>query len=312
MNICQDIEFFDAAQEASREAFELWRAVFTSWSEETCSIIADRLQSGLRAGTVRLPAVRLRREGKLIAALRLEYSSYAGPVKGEFRRGVHVGEVAVSPELQSCGAGTFLMEKTVELLKEETPGADFACLGGYVNFYRRFGFVPVDGVVRLELPLTPERGGTKRFPLPERLPRPESALIRPFDPAADGGAVTELQKAAPGERIFDRKMLEREFIFRKATSELDCFVTPGADGKPCGYLFRSGSGIYSMGYTDSKTRDILFAEALHRIADSGAQSLTVSCDPDGTEAYFREKQLPFRRIAAVGGICSAMKLELKH
>lgn len=310
MSTSQDFEFFEAGAAESSQVFELWCSVF-SWSDETKKIISDRLQAGFRAGTVRLPAVRFRRTGALAAALRLEYWTFPGKENDKDERVVHVGEVAVLPEYQGCGIGTFLMEHTVELLKKDVPCADYAFLGGYTGFYSRFGFRPVDAAPRLEVPLAPERGGTKRFSILERLPRPEAGVFRPFSPETDGESVIQLQRPGSGERKFDRATLEREFIFRKNYFEQDCFVVPEKNGKLSGYLFRCDSGIYSFGFSKEEIRDQLLSEAFHRIGATGSSTLSISGNLDQSEIWLREKQIPFRKISPVGGICSSMRLQLK-
>lgn len=305
----QDFEFFEAGPEFQAQIFRLWCDVFTSWDEETKRIIADRLNAGSRAGTVRTPAVRLRSSGTLIAALRLEYWNFAGEFPGQIRRGVHVGEVAVRPEYQGCGVGTLLMEQAVRLLKNSVPRPDFAFLGGYTGFYRRFGFLPVDGTPRLVVPLAPERGGTKRFPVLDRLRRPDAGSIREFLPGKDGETIIKLQTPAPGETVIDADMLDREFIFRSACEELDCFVTP-AQGEAEGFLFRCGSTIYNSGFRNDEAGERLLSEAFFRIAATGAEEISITGNKTVCEKWLRMNQLPFRRVSPVGGICSAMRLEL--
>ena len=310
-NSSQDFECFEPGPELREQVFRLWCAVFDSWTGETRKIIADRLNAGFRAGTVRTPALRLRSTGELAGALRLECLSFAGKNAGEVKKGVHVGEVAVLPAFQGCGAGTLLMNYTVTLLKKTLPLPDFAFLGGYTGFYRRFGFVPVDGAPRIELPLSPERGGTKRFPVSDRLGAPVPGAVRRFLPETDGEAVMRLQSPAPGERVIDADMLRSEFIFRNCCAELDCIVTPGK-GPVRGFLFRCGTGIYNAGFADGEARETLLSEALRRIAATGALTASISGAQSACEQWLREKKLPFRRISPVGGICSAMRLELKR
>ena len=127
MSTCQDFEFFEAGPEWQEKILKLWRQVFVSWSDETAEIIADRLNSGFLTGTVRLAAVRNRRTGELIAAVRLEDAMFAGN-SGEDRKGIHVGEVAVLPAYQGCGAGTFLMKNAMALIKEVPRDGSFAFL----------------------------------------------------------------------------------------------------------------------------------------------------------------------------------------
>ena len=307
----QDFEFFEAGPEFQDRIFRLWCDVFTSWDDGTKRIIADRLNAGFRAGTVRTPAVRLRSSGALIAALRLEYWNFAGEFPGQIRRGVHVGEVAVRPEFQGRGVGTLLMKHTVRLLKNSVPPPDFAFLGGYTGFYRRLGFLPVDGAPRLVVPLSPERGGVKRFPILDRLRRPDAGSIRKFSPEKDGEAVMKLQTPAQGETVIDADMLDREFIFRSAREELDCFVTP-AQGETEGFLFRCGNGIYNSGFGNEDATETLLSEAFFRIAATGAEEISITGNKTVCEKWLRMKQLPFRRISPVGGICSAMRLDLNR
>ena len=307
----QDFDFFEAGPEFQARIFRLWCDVFTSWDEETQRIIADRLSAGFRAGTVRTPAVRLRTNGELVAALRLEYWNFAGKLPGQARKGVHVGEVAVRPEYQGCGVGTLLMEHTVRLLRNSVPRPDFAFLGGYTGFYRRFGFLPVDSAPRLAVPLSPERGGTKRFPVLDRLSRPDAGSIREFLPEKDGEAVIKLQTPVPEEAVIDADMLNREFIFRNARAELDCFVTP-TQGEAEGFLFRCGNTIYNSGFRNDEAGERLLSEAFFRIAATGAEEISITGNKTVCEKWLRMKQLPFRRISPVGGVCSAMRLELER
>ena len=306
----RDFECFEPGPELRTQVFRLWERVFASWSGETKKIIADRLEAGFRAGTVRTPAVRLRKTGQLIAALRLEAWRFAAEVPGEAETGVHVGEVAVLPEFQGQGAGTLLMDYAVRLLKETEPRPDFAFLGGYTGFYGRFGFRSEDSPSRLEIPLAPERGGVRRFPVTDRLPQADPGLFRPFLPETDGESVMKLQTPAPGERIIDADMLKREFIFRRSCDELACFVTP-AQGPPRGFVFLCGNSIYNSGFADEKVRDLLLSEALRRIAATGAAAAVISANTAPCEAYCRARQLPFRRLFPVGGLCSAMRLDLR-
>ena len=130
MNTYQDFEFFIATIDDKDEIFALWRQVFQSWSDDTALIIKDRLNSGFLSDTVIIPAVRKKDNNKIIAAARLELFSFADAKKHEVKFGIHVGEVAVLQDFQGTGLGTFLMENTVGILKNNPWNATFAFLGG--------------------------------------------------------------------------------------------------------------------------------------------------------------------------------------
>lgn len=308
MSTCQDFEFFEAGPEWQEKILKLWRQVFVSWSDETAEIIADRLNSGFLTGTVRLAAVRNRRTGELIAAVRLEDAMFAGN-SGEDRKGIHVGEVAVLPAYQGCGAGTFLMKNAMALIKEVPRDGSFAFLGGYANFYRRFGFERAGGQTFLEVRLTPERGGTRRFPVLERIPRPPAEMVRKLNFVEDRKQILFLQPRIPGQRVFTREIFDREFCLRKSCFELDCFVSPASENFK-GYLFRCGNTVYSFSIQDAGIAASLLCEALHRIAEDHCDKAVISCNLEFAENFLKQYELPFSKISSSGGLCSQMRMEL--
>ena len=97
-----------------------------------------------------------------------------------------VGEVSILPEYQGKGYGTQLMQETVEWMRQE--GFHLSRLGGYVRFYRRFGWVPFPrGFVEFPLAGLRSRGG---FTNPEELLKSlcYPGRIRPYNPVTDFGA----------------------------------------------------------------------------------------------------------------------------
>lgn len=308
MSTYQDFEFFEAGPEWQEKILKLWRQVFVSWSDETAEIIADRLNSGFLTGTVRLAAVRKRQTGELVAALRLEDAVFAGS-SGEDQKGIHIGEVAVLPEFQGCGVGTFLMENAMTLIKNAPRNGTFAFLGGYVNFYRRFGFERVEGHTFFEVRLAPERGGTGRFPVLKRIPRPAADMLRQLNFSQDKEQILSLQPRIPGQRIFNSEIFDREFCLRKSCFELDCFVSPATENFN-GYLFRCGSSIYNFSIQDETIAFSLLCEALHRIADDHCEKAVIGCNLELTEKFLRKYELPFSKISNSGGWCAQMRAKL--
>ena len=310
MDICQDFEFFEASPRETDEIFALWRQVFRSWSDETAAVILDRLNAGFLSGTVKIPAVRSKSSNKIIAAARLEVFTFAGKNAHTIKTGIHVGEVAVLPDVQGGGLGTYLMTNTVNLLKTRPWNATFAFLGGYTVFYSRFGFKPVAGSPRIEIKLTPEKGGVRSFSVMERISRPPEETFRKFDIAGDRDDFLALQPWIPEQRIFTKEIFDREFRLRKDCFELECNVYP-CSGKVKSYLFCYDNCIYSFSTADREGTVLLLHEALHKIAGKGFKTAVVSCNPDFTEKFLTENLLPFSKICGRGGLCSQMQLELQ-
>lgn len=101
-----------------------------------------------------------------------------------------IGEVCVSPEYQGQGLGTTMMQFAVEQLK--LAGYHLSRLGGYRQFYERFGWVPFPrGSIDFALRGLTSRGG---YTDPVAyLDRPEEdARIRPYDGRLDAAECAAL------------------------------------------------------------------------------------------------------------------------
>jgi GNAT superfamily N-acetyltransferase len=94
-----------------------------------------------------------------------------------------VGEVSTLPKYQGKGYGTRLMEETVRWMQQE--GFHLSRLGGYVRFYRRFGWVPFPrGFVEFPLAGLTSRGShTDPDAFLKTTNHP--GQIRPYDPTRD-------------------------------------------------------------------------------------------------------------------------------
>ena len=309
MNTYQDFEFFIATIDDKDEIFALWRQVFQSWSDDTALIIKDRLNSGFLSDTVIIPAVRKKDNNKIIAAARLELFSFADAKKHEVKFGIHVGEVAVLQDFQGTGLGTFLMENTVEILKNNPWNATFAFLGGYTKFYSRFGFEPILNNTQIEIKLTPERGGTKRFSVIDRIEKNNNFTYRKLDVNQDFNDFYLLQPWIENQRIFTENIFNREFTFRKDCFELDCNVYP-VTGKLESYLFYYGNCIYSFSIKQETVTDMFLRETIHKMYNNGFETIVVTCNIDFMEKYLQENCIPYRKITSHGALCSQMRLDL--
>lgn len=102
-----------------------------------------------------------------------------------------VGEVAVRPERQGEGLGTYFMQELLRLLPQD--GFHCSRLGGLMKFYRRFGYEPFPRrYVQIEVqPLAAELKGVswaERLALAPEL----QARVRPCDPHGDHASVERL------------------------------------------------------------------------------------------------------------------------
>jgi len=99
-----------------------------------------------------------------------------------------VGHVCIRPDAQGKGLGTTMMRDGVEWMRAN--GFDLSRLGGYMDFYRRFGYVPLPRRY-VRFPITPVKAGAIVFDARDVYPETEDTAsnVIPYDPQIHAAGV---------------------------------------------------------------------------------------------------------------------------
>lgn len=126
------------------EIHELTAAAFLNapHTDHTEQFIVDALRD---SGALTLSLVAEEGE-KIVGHVALSPVSISDGSSGWFG----LGPISVSPERQGNGIGTLLMNRAIELLREQ--GASGCVLLGDPNYYSRFGFKPEKGLILTGVP----------------------------------------------------------------------------------------------------------------------------------------------------------------
>lgn len=134
---------FETPEDIS-EIHDLTTAAFLNapHTDHTEQFIVDALRD---SGALTLSLV-VEEGGKIVGHVALSPVSVSDGSSGWFG----LGPISVSPERQGHGIGTLLMNRAMELLREQ--GASGCVLLGDPNYYSRFGFKPERGLILPDVP----------------------------------------------------------------------------------------------------------------------------------------------------------------